>query len=341
VIRKEENAQMKKFVLIAWLFPAALLQAQVGLNKVAQSTMNFQQVGLSAKASALGEAFYAVGRGAESIFYNPAGIAESARRLDVQFYATRWIADIDYMAGALAYDLGKFGAIGLSLLNVDYGDIYTTALLDASESTLYPEGYKDTGLADNAGAWSLGLSYGRAISTRFMIAGTMRLAGQNLGTTAMAGGLKENNATKLVFDAGIKYYTGIRSFCFGMAIRNFASNLKREEIREQLPLTFTMGAAMNLFDLFQAEPSQHQLTLSVDFVHPNNYTERMNAGLELLLLHKLALRGGYQGNQDVASWSAGFGVRTSLGGSDLAVDYAWSFMDTFADVSRFSLGIGF
>ncbi|HPR89642.1 MAG TPA: hypothetical protein PL181_16640, partial [bacterium] len=116
---------------------------------------------------------------------------------------------------------------------------------------------------------------------------------------------------------------------------------KREEIREQLPLTFTMGAAMNLFDLFQAEPSQHQLTLSVDFVHPNNYTERMNAGLELLLLHKLALRGGYQGNQDVASWSAGFGVRTSLGGSDLAVDYAWSFMDTFADVSRFSLGIGF
>ncbi len=334
--------RIRRFLLIFWILPALTAQAQVGLKKVAQSTMNFQQVSLSARASAIGEAFCAVGRGAEALFYNPAGVAESGRRMDLEFYATRWIADINYMAGAFSYDLGRYGALGLSLLNVDYGDIYTTALLDPSESALYPEGYKDTGLAENAGAWSIGLCYGRAISTRFMIAGTMRLAGQNLGSTAMAGGFKENSATKLVFDAGVKYYTGIRSFRFGMAIRNFASNIRREEIREQLPLTFTMGAAMNLFDLIlpASNPGQ-QLTLSVDFVHPNNYTERVNAGLEYLLMNRLALRGGYQANQDIASWSAGFGVRTNLGASDLSVDYSWSFMETFADVSRFSLGISF
>jgi len=330
-------------MLIFWIFPALMVvQAQVGLKKVAQSTMNFQQVSLSAKASAIGEAFCAIGCGAEAIFYNPAGVAESGKHMDLEFYATRWIADINYMAGAFAWDMGRFGAVGLSLLNVDYGDIYTTALLDASESALYPAGYKDTGLADNAGAWSIGLSYGRAISTRFMIAGTMRLAGQNLGTTAMASGLKENNATKLVFDAGVKYYTGIKSFRFGMAIRNFASNLKREEIREQLPLTFTMGAAMNLFDLIlPGSVTGQQLTLAIDFVHPNNYTERVNAGLEYLFMNRMALRGGYQGNQDIASWSAGFGVCTSVGRSDLTVDYSWSFMNTFDDVSRFSLGVSF
>jgi hypothetical protein len=329
--------------LIVLLLIAAQTQAQVGLNKIAQSTMNFQQVGLSAKASALGDAFCAVGRGAEAIFYNPAGVAEAGHRLDLKFFATQWIADINYMAGAMTCDLGRYGSVGLGFLSVDYGDIYTTALLDASESALYPEGYKDTGVAGNVGAWSIGLTYGRAISTQFLIAGTARLAGQNLGATLLSGGvLQENKATKLVFDAGVKYYTGLRSFRFGMAIRNFSSNIKREEINEQLPLTFTMGAALDLLDLFPAHrPNNQELTLAIDFVHPNNFSERVNVGLECLFMKRMALRAGYQGNQDLASWSAGFGLHTPLGQSDLLIDYSYSWFDIFDAVNRFSLGMAF
>ncbi|HOC90209.1 MAG TPA: PorV/PorQ family protein [bacterium] len=331
-----------KIFLIALLLTAGLVQAQVGLDKIAQSTMNFQQVGLSARASGLGEAFCAVGRGAEAVFYNPAGVVEAGRRLDLKFYSTEWIADINYMAGALTCDLGRYGAVGLSFLNVDYGDIYTTSLLDASESALYPEGYKDTGLADNVGAWSLGLTYGRAISTQFLIAGNARLVSQSLGTSNLAGGLTQNDAVKLVFDAGVKYYTGIRSFRFGMAIRNFSSNLKREEINEQLPLTFTMGAALDLLDLVtDEEAGPHALTLSVDFVHPNNYSERVNAGMEYLFMERVAVRAGYQGNNDITSWSAGFGLHTPVGGNDIYIDYSYSFIDTFDSVNRFALGVGF
>ena len=330
-----------KLFLIAFLLPA-LAPAQVGLNKIAQRTMNFQQVGLSARASGVGEAFCAVGRGAEAIFYNPAGAAESGRRLDLAFYSTQWIADINYMAGALSYDLGRFGAVGLSFLNVDYGDIYTTSLLDASESALYPQGYKDTGLAANVGAWSLGLTYGRAISTQFLIAGNARLVSQSLGASNLTGGLTRNDATKLVVDAGVKYYTGIKSFRFGMAIRNFSSNIRREEINEQLPLTFTMGAALDLLDFVMAGATEeNDLTLSVDFVHPNNYSERVNLGVECLLMHRLAVRGGYQSNQGIASWSAGFGLLTPFSGSSLIVDYSYSWVDTFDAVNRFALGIGF
>ncbi len=332
---------MTKFILTAFFAAAALTQAQVGLDKIAQSTMNFQQVGLSARASGVGEAFCALGRGAEAIFYNPAGVVEAGRRVDLKFYSTQWIADINYMAGALRYDLGRYGALGLSFLNVDYGDIYTTSLLDASESALYPEGYKDTGLADNVGAWSLGLTYGRAISTQFLIAGNARLVSQSLGTSNLAGGLTQNDATKMVFDAGVKYYTGIKSFRFGMAIRNFSSNLKREEINEQLPLTFTMGAALDLMDFTGGDKGPHSLTLSVDFVHPNNYSERVNAGLEYLFMERVALRAGCQGNNDIASWSAGFGLHTPVGGNDIYIDYSYSFIDTFDSVSRFALGIGF
>ena len=338
-----KNSILPRLILIALLLIVSLLQAQVGLNKVAQSTMNFQQVGISARASALGEAFCAVGRGSESIFYNPAGVVETDKTFDLKLCATQWIADINYMAGALSYDMGSYGSVGLSFLSVDYGDIYTTSLLDASESALYPVGYKDTGIASNVGAWSLGLTYGRAISTQFMIAGNARLVSQSLGTTAIAvGSSKDNNATKLVFDAGVKYYTGLKSFRFGMAIRNFSSNIKREEINEQLPLTFTMGTALNLFDLIlTSQADENELTLAVDFIHPNNYSERVNVGLEYIFMKKLALRGGWQSNQDLASWSAGLGVHSAIGGSEVAFDYSYSYFDIFDGVNRFSLGIGF
>ena len=50
---------------------AVNIHSQIGLNKLAQSTMNFLLVSTSPKASAMGEAFFAAGSGAEGIFYNP------------------------------------------------------------------------------------------------------------------------------------------------------------------------------------------------------------------------------------------------------------------------------
>ena len=130
---------------------------------------------------------------------------------------------------------------------------------------------------------------------------TPRNLGQN---TFVDGRVRDNNATKLVFDAGVKYYTGIKSFRFGMAIRNFSSNLKREEIYEQLPLLFTMGIAFDMFDFILPNNSPaNSLTLAVDFQHPNNYSERVSFGMEYTLLGHFSLRGGYLTNHDIASWS--------------------------------------
>lgn len=316
------------------------LYAQVGLEKVAQSTMNFLLVGISPKAGAMGEAFNVIGRGAESVFFNPAGVVESEHRVDLKFYATQWIADINYMGGAVALNAGNFGSLGLSFLSVDYGTIHGTSLILKNEIAQYPLGYKDDGVVDNVGAYALGLTYGKAISTQFLIGGSMRLAGQNLGQSRFAGGVKDNNATKLIFDAGVKYYTGLRSFRFGMAIRNFSSNIKREEISEQLPLLFTMGMALDLFDFVTPMQSETQsLTLAVDFLHPNNYLERLNIGLEYMLFEKIALRGGYQTNRDLASWSAGVGVNTNIGANPVEIDYSYSNFDIFEGVNRLSIGI--
>jgi hypothetical protein len=327
------------FLVITLVFP---VHAQVGLKKVAQSTMNFLLVSVSPHASALGEAYCALGTGAESIFFNPAGISEVSSRFELQMYNTGWIADINYLGGSFVWNLKNYGALGLSLISVDYGTIHGTGLLSASERDLYPLGYKDLGPVKNVGAYSCGITYGRSISTQFLIGGDMKLVGQNLGQSQLADGLKNNNAVKLAFDAGVKYRTGFRSFRFGMSIRNFSSNIKREEVYEQLPLQFTMGIAVDLFQVFTPDKKgNNALTLAIDFLHPNNYSERVNLGIEYKLFDKIALRGGYQTNQDVASWSAGLGVNAPIGRHLVIFDYSYSSFEIFDNVSRLAIGFAF
>jgi len=332
----------KRFIIFTLLVFITIANAQVGLKKVGQSTMNFQLVSISPRGSAMGEAMSSLGKGAESIFFNPAGIVESEGTFDAKFYITNWIADINYMAGAIAWNLGSYGTLGISALNVDYGVIHGTSLLAPGEEDLYPGGYKDLGNLNNVGAYSFGLSYGKAVSTQFSIGGNIRLAGQNLGQSYLTSGKVDNNATKLVLDAGVKYYTGLRSFQFGMAIRNFSSNIKRERIYEQLPVLFSMGMAVDLFELISPESTKYSdLLFAVDFTHPNNYSERMNVGMEYLFMNTIAVRGGYQFNQDVASWSMGFGLNGNIAGKSMIFDYSYSAFDVFDGVNRFAIGLEF
>jgi len=339
---------MKSIKVILALFIVLLTAgqsyAQVGLNKLAQSTMNFLLVSTSAKSSAMGDAFFTLGTGAESIFYNPAGLVEAKKTFDITLNYTQWIADIRYLSGGVAYNMGNLGSIGLSFLTVDYGTINATrldpTLISGSGNVV---GFIDDGPLSNVGAYSVGLSYAKAISTKFLIGGTARIAGQNLGQNTMDdGSIRENNAVKLAFDAGVKYYTGWKKFAFGMAIRNFSSNIRREREDEQLPLTFTMGGAISLSDfIFDEDEKDHQWTLALDFLHSNNYSERVNIGTEYVYMEMLKIRAGYQTNRDIASWSAGIGFITSISEYDIEVNYSFSKMDIFNDINRLSLNFAF
>ena len=304
-------------LLVMSLLMTALtgVNAQVGLNKLAQSTMNFQLVSVSPKASAMGEAYYAYGTGSDAMFFNPAGMAEMNTTFDANISFTQWIADINYYAGAISWNLGNYGVVGLNLLSVDYGTIIGTSL-DVQK------GYIDNGNVQNVGAYSFGLSYAKAVSNEFLVGANVRYVGQNLGQNLFNDGTSvKNDATKLAFDLGVKYITGFKDFRFGMAIRNFSSDITREVISEQLPLTFTLGGAIDLMDFFdEGHDKNTSLTLAADFLHPNNYSERVNMGLEYRLLGVLALRGGYQTNRDIQSWSTGIGFNTTLGGTTWEVN---------------------
>ncbi len=321
---------------------ASPLMAQVGLKKVGQSTMNFLQVSLSPRASSFGDAYTGVGTGSEAIFYNPAGLAELDTKMDAFFTSTQWIADIQYIAAAASWNLNTIGVVGVSFMSVDYGDIYGTSLMPSSQASSDDIGYIDNGLLDNVGALAMGVSYARAVSAKFMIGANMRYVRQQLGQSTISTGSVDNEAGKLAFDLGLKYYPGYKSFRFGMSIRNFATAVKYQEITAQLPLTFALGAAIDVLDVVAPDHSQDNvMTLAVEFSHPNNYTERVNVGLEYTLMQMLSVRCGYQSNLDFGGLSAGFGVCPSVAGKKVDISYSYSAFDVFDSVNRFSIKIAY
>ena len=334
--------QKIRFILITILVFPSQNFSQVDLNKTAQSTMNFLLVGTSSRASALGEAFNAIGSGSESMFYNPSGLTDINKNFDISLNYTSWIADIKYLSGGAAWNLGNYGVVGFNILTVDYGDIYGTSLLSPEEANLYPSGFKDNGILNNVGAYSFGLAYAKAISEAFSVGGNVKLVGQNLGESNFGTSSQKNNALKLAVDAGVKYKTEFNGFTFGMSIRNFSTNIKREEIEEQLPLLFSLGAAINLMETVDKGLAENNsILLAVDFLHPNNYSERVNLGLEYQYLQMISVRFGYQTNRDLASWSGGLGFNTSISDYDIGISYSYSKFDFFDSVSRISLNFIF
>jgi hypothetical protein len=320
---------------------SSLGQNSANIKQTGQSTMNFLQVGVSPKAAALGEAYTAMSKGVESVFFNPAGLTEMNTQFEAFVSSTQWFADIKYLAGALGYNTGDYGSVALSFIIVDYGTIKGTSLVPAASTGA---NYTLTGDVKNVGAYSFGLSYVKAVSTKFSIGGTVKYVGQQLGQLTDANGsATDNKGNKLAFDMGVKYFPGIESLRLGMSIRNFSTFVGYQSNYESpLPLAFSVGLGMNIMDFINKDLSKdHALVISSEFVHPNDYTDRVNTGLEYTFMNMVSIRGGYESNQDILSWSGGVGLGTSFGGTRIEVDYSYSHMKYFDGVNRFALNVGF
>jgi hypothetical protein len=327
---------MKKILIIMGivLISAILtMPAQATIKKVAQTGLQFLKVDVSARAAGMGGAYIMVGNDATAMFYNPAGIALMKKSLDFYSGTTQWIADINYHSAGLIKNLGNIGTVGASVIYCDYGDDMIGTRVAANE-----KGYIKTGSVD-IGAYTLGLSYARSLTDKFTVGGQIKFAAQHLGSNAITegGNEMENKVSGLAYDFGTIFYPGFYSLRIGMSINHFSGQFKYEEEAFQLPLTFKIGAAMDVLDL--KGEHQNPLLIAIDAIHPRDYTERIHLGCEYVYNNLIAIRAGYKFNYDEEGLTAGVGFKFTLRGVDLKVDYAYSAMDIFDTVSRFSLGI--
>lgn len=323
-----------------------IVPAAFGQAKLAQTGFNFLSVGTDARATAMGEAFTTIGGSSTSLFYNPAGLAGITSFIDLSLSQMKWIADIKYLSGTIAFTPfeGRYGVIGVSVMSISYGEFHFTQV-DASE-----QGYRDMEAWPSPTAYVVGVGYGRALSDRFSVGGQVKYAHQSLGQSVVpvyttvidSAGRPQQNVTydtreyaagTLAFDFGTLYKTGLKSLAFGVAIRNFAQEIKYERENFQLPLLFKIGLSMNLLDLVPGIGEEHTLYASVDAVHPRSYDEYLNIGGEYIFSKTVALRVGYITKQPDYGLTAGLGVQKA----GITVDYSIMPHRIFNNIQRLSL----
>ena len=191
----------------------------------------------------------------------------------------------------------------------------------------------------------VGLAYSKQISSKFAMGGQIKYAVQDLGKSQLnlAGDMVDNHATGVAYEFGTTFYPGlVESFRFGMSIKNFSEEVQYQQEGFQMPLTFLIGFAVDVFDIVgDVDQGMHSLTIDMDAVHPRDYTERIHLGAEYWFMDMIALRTGYKFNYDEEGYSFGVGAKLNVSGLNLKFDYAYTDFGIFDNVNRISFGASF
>jgi len=289
----------------------ALLLVAMPLSAANYSTTPFQFLKLDpdARISALGGAGVAVGNGAASPHFNPAGLV-SVERGELRILHHAHLAGIQQDVGSLAIRLGSASVIGIMINRLDYGDIPRTTYAK-------PDGgmgnyqSKETAMSFS-GAYSIGaLSFGTGV----------KLLSQRIDDAA---------GHALAGDLGIHYRVPrLRGLAVGAAALNIGKGVRLSSQYERLPTILKVGAAQ----AFQV--SGATLLGSAEISRVNTETVIFSGGLEVLFLSHMALRGGYSNRQHGLGISLGVGITTRR----FDIDYSLSPFGSLGLTHRLSLSI--
>ncbi|GJQ63162.1 MAG: hypothetical protein SCALA702_22150 [Melioribacteraceae bacterium] len=321
------------------------LFAQSSVSKRGTTAAQFLNISQGARASGMGSAFVAVADDQSALYWNVAGLARIENGVMVDH--TTWIADIGYDFIGVNYNLGGFGAIGLSLINSDIGDMKVTTIDN-------PDGTGETFSARDVAfsvAWAMNLT------DNFSIGFNPKVIYQSIWRMS---------DIALALDMGILYDTPFKGFTLGMSITNFGpkmqlagtsttilydaepessgnngripANLYTEEW--DLPLGFKVGVSYkNVFS------GMHKILLAVDASHPNDNYESINLGGEYVFNDRFSVRGGYKSlflDESEETFTLGAGLRQLLVGNvSIRVDYMYGDFGRLKEIQKFSIGVNF
>ena len=339
---------LKTRFLFLMITSAILVQAGYA-QKVGSTSMQFLKVMPCARATALGEAYTVWATGAEAIFWNPAGLA-SLDNMDFSTTYVNWLFDASQGAFSYALNFPGFGAIGLQVQYIDFGEFEETT--NERPYINNPENPGLTGSTFRPYSYLIGVSYARYLTEKFSLGLSVKYAYESLynGERVIAqvrqGVYEEVDtwANGLLFDFGIRYKTGFRSVYLGSAVQNFGADVKYAKESNPVPLLFRFGIGADVIGqegLLVTGSNDNQLSMALDIFHPNDYAQQVQFGMEYVFAGTFALRGGYKFNYDFDGLTLGAGIEHTIEGIRLSADYSYGSMGTYlGNVQRISLGFG-
>ncbi len=303
--------------VLALFVPATCFGAAI-FEKVGTVGAQFLKLAVGARASGMGGAYVSVADDASAVFWNPAGIAKITGNV-VSINHMMMPADIAFDQATYVFQLGFIPgsfAVNARALTMD----------DMPRTTVYrPTG---DGTYFDAGDMSFGLTYGRSLTDKFAVGGTINI---------VRSGLDEYTAQSNTVDFGTIYDTGFRSIKIGMCISNAGSEMKYIERDVKMPILFRVGMSMNLY-----QNGPHSVLSAAEFSHPPDNAERMNAGAEYAFQDFFFARGGYNFGYDSDGLAFGAGFKFPVSGAAVGrLDYAYTDWGTLGGLHRISMELNF
>lgn len=303
-------------VAIVAMLPSLLFaQAKVGTTGA-----QFLELGVSARAMGMAEAFTAVSDDISSVYYNPAGLTALLGR-EAMFTYIKMPADITYGFMGVGLPLESVGGvIGVGAYGLFSGDMI--------ERTYEQGTYEGTGRKFQAQDVALSVGYGRYLTDRFSIGVNVKYVGEYF---------HDYTSNGWSADVGTSYDTGYRGFKIAMVITNFGPDLKFIDKAYPLPINFKFGASINLL-----QNQSHLVRFAAEGSHPSDNLEKYNAGVEYAFKDRFILRAGSRFNYDSDGLTFGGGLRVPFGQeNELRFDYAYQDFGLLTEVHRFSMSIAF
>ena len=327
---------MKDFIKYLLIFILIENFTLFAAGSLGQSGANFLQIGVEPRGTALGGAVTAISKGADALYWNPAG-AVNIDKYSISLSHTDWFLDTKLTYGSVVYKIGPNDAIGASV---------TSFYMDEMEIT---DVYNSTGTGSfyNSGDLAAGLSYARRITDQFTFGITGKFIHEYIWN---------ETASQFAFDVGSIYKADFLNLRLGMVVRNFAGKLKMEgddideRIEEEkaknepenprierlapeyrLPQVFQMGVAVDVFS-----SDMNTVTLISDVNVPSDNNERFSFAGEYAFKNLLFFRAAYKFNYDLADLAA-----LALGGglkySGFIFDYSFNDEGIFGGIHRFGI----
>jgi len=324
------------------LMTVALLctSAEAQIVKKAQVGFRFLENPISAEVVGRGGTGLTTTYTSNAIFWNPALLGSVNSDVELSIHNTQGITDINLNAASAAVRLGDFGVIGFSLISMDYGTFYSTYAVD---KTVNDQGYVETGTF-SPDAYALGIAFSQKVNDRFSYGVHLKYAGQDLGKAWVVenGNIVQRGYSQnaVAMDVGAYYdflYHGIR---FGVTMQNISREVKYENEAFPLPFAVGFGLAITPLTILSEDPEMKNLTLNIETRHPRDFGEKMKYGAEYTFIDMLTARIGYMSNLDERGFTAGAGIRHTLSGIPLRVDYAYEAFGVFGAVHFISIGAG-
>jgi len=319
--------------------------AGAGDTNLGAAGAQFLKIGVGSKYQGMAEASVATVNDAYAMYWNPAGLVD-VENWAVAFTSVDWLTDINLNYVGVARQFEDIGTFGTSV-----------TILSAGEHEITTVNEQDgTGQFYTATSYAIGVSFARQLTNRFAFGASVKYVGEKIGKVDSRG---------VAFDFGTLLYTGYNSLRLGMSITNMGPDLKFSgsdlkvaydynddtetdvdpdrvdaELRTNpysLPLTFRVGLAYD-FEI----GSKSVVTVSGDFMHPNDHDQKASIGAEYEFSEMFYLRSGYKINYDEEKLAFGGGLIADIGGeTQLLIDYAWQDFGRLESTQRFSVGFTF